>query len=141
MTSYPSRLHGPAQWRAYRRAPLVGRWSLASARGAWWAHRSLRSARSALARDGVQAAVPPPTPALSAGARRGVEFVLRRTEPTCLERSLVLQTWLAAHDVPCEVVIGVSKTGGEVKAHAWLDIEAGDAVARTYTEIHRLPPR
>jgi hypothetical protein len=70
-----------------------------------------------------------------------VEFVLRRTEPTCLERSLVLQAWLAAHDVPCEVVIGVTRTGGAVTAHAWLDIEAGDPVARSYAEIHRLPPR
>jgi hypothetical protein len=136
---YPSRLHRPDQFRAYRRAPLVGRWSVASGRAAWWAWTSLRRTARVLARDGVQAVVTPP-PALPPGARRGVEFVLRRTSPTCLERSLVLQSWLAAHNVRCEVVIGVAKDGSQVKAHAWLDIEDGDDVARLYRPLHRLPP-
>ncbi|WP_233491204.1 lasso peptide biosynthesis B2 protein [Blastococcus sp. TBT05-19] len=105
-----------------------------------WAWTNVRRASRALARDGIQATIPPP-PALPAGARRGVEAVLRRASPTCLERSLVLQTWLAAHGVPCEIIIGVAKEGAEVKAHAWLDIEAGDHVARKYTELHRLAPR
>lgn len=140
-SGHPSRLHGAQQWRSYRRSPLVGRWSPQAARSAWWAWRSFRAARRSLARDGLAAAVPPP-PVLPAGARRGVEFVLRRTVPTCLERSLVLQAWLAAHDVPCEVVIGVSSSQADgMAAHAWLDIEAGDPVARRYTELHRLAPR
>lgn len=136
---YPSALHGPEQMRAYRRAPLVGRWSLLSLRAAVWAALSLRRARRDLKRRGTAATVAPPPP-LPAGARRGVEYVLRRTAPTCLERSLVLQTWLTAHDVPCEVVVGVSRSGGAVAAHAWLDVESADPVARQYLEIHRLAP-
>lgn len=138
--AYPSRLHSPEVLRAYRRQPLTGRYSLASARAALWAWAGVRRAARALARDGVEATVAPP-PSLPAGARRGVEAVLRRTSPTCLERSLVLQAWLAAHGVPCEIVIGVLKDGSQVKAHAWLDIEAGDRVARSYNELHRLAPR
>ncbi|WP_082522703.1 lasso peptide biosynthesis B2 protein [Geodermatophilus sp. Leaf369] len=139
----PSRLHDPARWGAYRREPLTGRLAPATLRAAWWARTAVRRARRALAADGVDAVVAPP-PALPAGARRGVEAVLRRTAPTCLERSLVLQAWLAAHGVPCEVVVGVAgSTGGDggVRAHAWLDVEAHDPVARGYREIHRLPPR
>lgn len=138
--AYPSRLHGPGDLRAYRRERLMGRYSVATARAGLWAWTSLRQASRALARDGVQATVAPPPP-LPTGARRGVEAVLRRTSPTCLERSLVLQAWLAAHGVPCEIIIGVAKQGLEVKAHAWLDIEAGDHVAREYSELHRLAPR
>ncbi|WP_091767953.1 lasso peptide biosynthesis B2 protein [Blastococcus aurantiacus] len=139
-SNYPSRLHGLDEWRAYRRAPLVGRYSVASARAGLWAWISLRRAARALARDGVRATVVAPPP-LPSGARRGVEAVLRRTSPTCLERSLVLQSWLAHHDVPCEIIIGVAKDGPDVKAHAWLDIESGDHVARNYRELHRLEPR
>ncbi|WP_369334240.1 lasso peptide biosynthesis B2 protein [Nocardioides flavescens] len=125
--------------RAYRRAPLVGRWSVASGRAAWWTWRSLRRAERDLKRDGVHATVTPP-PSLPAGARRGVEFVLRRTSPTCLERCLVLQTWLAAQHVPCEIVVGVARDADRVRAHAWLDVERHDAVALGYSELHRLPP-
>ncbi len=136
---YPSVLHDVDAMRRYRRTPLVGRWSPASARAALWAALALRRAARALRRRGVRAAVAPP-PALPAGARRGVEAVLRRSSPTCLERCLVLQAWLAAQAVPCEVVVGVARDEHGVRAHAWLDVEAGDAVARGYHELHRLPP-
>lgn len=138
----PSRLHTRAQWGGYRRTPLTGRLSPATWRAAWWAARSVRSARTALRADGVRAVVAAP-PALPAGARRGVDAVLRRLEPTCLERCLVLQAWLAAHRVPCEVVVGIAAGAAGaagVRAHAWLDVEAHDAVARRYREIHRLSP-
>ncbi len=138
--AHPSRLHPPEALRAYRRAPLVGRYSAASARAAWWAWRALGSAARSLRADGVAARVAPPPP-LPPGARRGVEAVLRRTSPTCLERCLVLQAWLLAHGVPCEVVVGVARDGAGARAHAWLDVEAGDAVAATYLELHRLAPR
>ena len=135
----PSRLHTPDQWGAYRRAPLTARSAPATLRAAWWAHRAVRAARRTLRTDGVRATVLPP-PDLPTGARRGVDAVLRRLEPTCLERSLVLQAWLAAQRVPCEVVIGVATGEGGVRAHAWLDVEAHDDVARGYREIHRLSP-
>ncbi|WP_369140378.1 lasso peptide biosynthesis B2 protein [Modestobacter versicolor] len=135
-----STLHGPAEWRAYRHAPLAPRAGPATLRAAWWAHKALRAARRRLPVDGLSTVVTPPPP-LPSGARRGVQAVLRRTAPTCLERSLVLQAWLAAHGVPCEVVIGVARDDDGVRAHAWLDIEGGDVLARQYREIHRLAPR
>jgi hypothetical protein len=48
--------------------------------------------------------------------------VLRRLEPSCLERALVLQRWLAAHGEPRVVVIGVT-AAQDFRAHAWLDGE------------------
>ncbi|WP_041794870.1 lasso peptide biosynthesis B2 protein [Modestobacter italicus] len=136
---YPSRLHGPEQMREYRQARRIGRYSPANVRAVLWAWRGLRSAARSLAADGLGATVPRP-PRVPSGARRGVEAVLRRTSPTCLERSLVLQTWLAAHGVPCEVVVGVAPTADGVAAHAWLDVEAGDETALRYVELHRLAP-
>ncbi|GGC05535.1 lasso peptide biosynthesis B2 protein [Cellulomonas carbonis] len=136
----PSRLHRPEQLAAYLAAPRTGRWSPRTWLAAGWAALALRRTRRALAADGVRAHVPRP-PRLPDGARRGVEAVLRRTSPTCLERSLVLRTWLAAHGVPCEVVIGVRRdASGDVTAHAWLDVESDDATARTFREIHRWAP-
>ena len=137
---YPSRLHAAETMRAYVSAPLTPRWSLATLRAAAWAYRSLRSTARRLEEVGVSAEVPAP-PALPAGSRRGVQAVLRRTSPTCLERSMVLQKWLLAHGVPCEVVVGVRRDGDGIGAHAWLDVEDGRTETTPYAEIHRLPPR
>ena len=68
---------------------------------------SLRRARRALRARGVAGRIPPPPP-LPLGATRGVLAVLRRTEPTCLERATVLQTWLSAHQQPVDIVVGVA---------------------------------
>lgn len=137
---YPSNLHTREQMRAYCRAPTAPRWSLATLRAAWWAWWAVRRVSTNLAARGVQAVVPPP-PAVPAGARRGVDAVLRRASPTCLERSVVYQAWLAAQGVPCEVVVGVAGSGANVRAHAWLDVESSDAMAATYHEIYRILPR
>lgn len=126
--------------RAYVNVPLAPRWSWATVRAATWAYRSLRTTTRELRRVGVGAVVPPP-PDLPAGSRRGVQAVLRRTSPTCLERSMVLQKWLLAHGVPCEVVVGVRRGDDGVGAHAWLDVEDGEPATRPFVEIHRLPPR
>nr|WP_231839615.1 asparagine synthase-related protein [Blastococcus saxobsidens] len=108
----------------------------AAAWTAWAVWRTRRSLKSA----GLQAVVPD-VPPLPPGARRGVFAVLRRLEPTCLERSLVEQAWLAVNGVRCDVVVGVARPEARVEAHAWL---AGDALpsraANGYSEIHRLPP-
>jgi hypothetical protein len=61
---------------------------------------------------------------------------LWRTSPTCLERALVLQRWLAAHGSPYDVVIGVTAPADGFAAHAWLD---GEDDARAYAELTRLP--
>lgn len=65
--------------------------------------------------------------------------VLRRTAPTCLERAAVLQTWLAAHGVAVDVVVGVNRAGGAVQAHAWIDGNLPAADVGRYREIHRIP--
>jgi hypothetical protein len=103
-------------------------------RAAWWTDRALRRARAVL-RDGELRAVKLPAP--PRGGERGVYAVLRRREPSCLERSLVLQRWLTAHGDPRDVVIGTTGTAG-FAAHAWLDGE--EAGVDRFTEITRLPP-
>lgn len=122
---------------AYRSAPLP-RWHPATLHAALWAARQVRATRQRLPADGLEAVVPDP-PLLPPGATRGVLGVLRRRPATCLERSLVLQRWLAAHGEPYDVVVGVTNEDG-VKAHAWLPFEAGRAT-EAFTEITRVPPR
>ena len=104
-------------------------------RGAWWAARSVRGVRRQLAyRRHDEIAVPAP-PRAVAGAGRGVEAVLRRLRPSCLERSLVLQRWLAAQGDRRAVVIGVDASGDQVRAHAWLEGEP----APGFRELTRVP--
>jgi hypothetical protein len=106
---------------------------IATLRAAWWTDRALRRVRADL-RDGELREVRlPAPPRLPAGAERGVRAVLRRA--SCLERSLVLQRWLAAHGDARDVVIGTTGPAG-FQAHAWLD---GDDDAG-FVELARLPP-
>lgn len=137
---HPSRLHTAEQVASYLGQPVLRRFALANMRAAWWTWRSLRYASARLKADGLNTVLNPP-PDLPAGARRGVDAVLRRRDPTCLERSLVHQAWLAAHGVRCEVVVGVARRDSSVAAHAWLDLESGKPRSAGYSEIHRIPPR
>lgn len=111
-------------------------------RAAWWALRAHRQARRGTRRGGIERTPPlRPPPPLPAAAVRGVLAVLRRRRASCLERSIVLQRWFAAHDRPLELVIGVSPGAGEFAAHAWLEGESpphGQHVG-DFQEIHRLP--
>jgi Transglutaminase-like superfamily len=77
-------------------------------------------------------------PALPPRAARGVHAILRRQDPSCLERSLVLQRWLASQGELRAVVVGVS-TPEDFRAHAWLE---GEAVTGgpVFHEIARLAP-
>jgi len=108
-------------------------------RGAWWTVRAVREARRRLSAQGLAGFTLTPPPALPPSAERGVRLVLRRLSPSCLERALVLQTWLAAHGRAHDVVVGVRKAGRDFRAHAWIDVEEswqrGD-----YREITRLGP-
>ncbi|MGU3432756.1 lasso peptide biosynthesis B2 protein [Actinomycetes bacterium M1A6_2h] len=106
-------------------------------RAAVWTFRSCRQAKRALRVSGIRTVVPPP-PRLSAGDRRGVDAVLRRLSPTCLERSLVLQRWLASNSVQSEVIIGVRKESQDFTAHAWLDFETSPALLDQYSVIHKI---
>ncbi len=117
----------------WRLKPSVLRAALWAARAAWRARRQLRG--------GVAHPTLPPCPPLPATAAPGVVGVLRRMERTCLERSLVLQAWLAAHGDYRDIVIGVPETGfGVDPAHAWVDGTEPASDAK-YLELHRLPAR
>jgi hypothetical protein len=119
---------------------LAPRFAPVTLRAAWWTFRAVRRARRELRAHGVRACVPPP-PTLPWGAGRGVNAVLRRQDPTCLERSLVLQAWLAAHGERRDVVVGVSRTDSGFGAHAWVDLPRSQSDAAIYGELMRLPPR
>lgn len=109
-------------------------------RAALWALFALRRTRRALKRVPVNELRIRRPPALPAAAGRGVRAVLRRTDPTCLERSLVLQAWAVAHGEAIDVVIGVNGTGEQFAAHAWLDGEA-DGERGAFRELMRVPAR
>lgn len=121
------------------RVPAARCFAPATVRAAAWAAVSLRRARRVLRSRGVTARIPFP-PRLPIGATRGVLAVLRRTEPTCLERAVVLQTWLAAHDLPVEIVIGIAREDDAVVAHAWIEQGVRPSEGDRYREIHRIPP-
>ena len=108
-------------------------------RAAGWTAVSLWRARRVLRADGVTGRIPFPPP-LPVGAARGMLAVLRRADPTCLERATVLQTWLAAHRQPVEIVVGVAAEGGDVTAHAWIEPGPIAADVARYRVIHRIPP-
>lgn len=112
---------------------------LPTLRAALWARRALSQARRGLRQDGVGGVLVSSPPPLPESARRGVLAVLRRRPSTCLERSLVLQRWHAAHGMPREVVIGVSGTGQQFKAHAWLDGVPDSHDGDLFRELLRLP--
>ncbi len=109
-------------------------------RAAWWTLGAVREARKRLRSDGLAGfSLAPPPPQLPARADRGMSLVLGRLRPSCLERALVLQSWLLARGSPHEVVVGVHKSGDDFKAHAWLDSE--EAWQRgDFQEIARFAP-
>lgn len=80
----------------------------------------------------------PPAPSLGVNVFRGPRIVLRLLRATCLERSLIMQRWLADNGEPVDLVIGVSPPSQGFTAHAWLDAD-GDRAGAGYTEIERLP--
>ena len=107
--------------------------------GALWATVAAYLVRRRLKRSGVRARVPRP-PRLGAKAGHGVMGALSRLKPTCLERALVLQAWLAAQGNPLDVVIGVPREGMKSgPAHAWVDGTDATAVAN-HVELYRLEP-
>jgi hypothetical protein len=86
-----------------------------------WTYRARRRVTADLeTRPLAHLAVPPP-PALPAHARtrRDRGPATSHLDPTCLERSLVLQRWMAGHGEPRAVIVGVAGPRN-FKAHAWL---------------------
>jgi hypothetical protein len=117
----------------------VSRFHPAVLAGALWATVAALLVRRRLKRDGLHTRVPRP-PHVGVRGGRGVRAALRRLSPTCLERALVEQTWLASVGTLRDVVIGVPPDGmREGPAHAWVD--GTDTVSPSrYLELHRLPP-
>lgn len=66
-----------------------------------------------------------------------VMALLRRSNSTCLVRSLVLQQWYADHGDEIDVIVGVTAPSGGFKAHAWLDIP-GTAAGEGFHEMRRI---
>ena len=130
-----------------RRGPLLAplrrtaiRFRPAVLAGALWALVAARLVRYHLKRFGVRTRVLLPPAWMGPRSGRGVLAALRRLEPTCLERALVLQAWLACQGDPRDVVIGVPPEGmSEKPAHAWVDgLDSGSPAI--YVELHRIPP-
>jgi hypothetical protein len=110
-------------------------------RAAWWTLRELRRTRRRLRRDGINDIEVPAPPAVPPHAFRGVKAILRRQEPTCLERALVLQRWLASQGDPREVIIGVRGKRMDYEAHAWVEGEPSSEEDEPWRELMRLPAR
>lgn len=109
----------------------------ASLRAALWTLLALRRTRRALRRDRLTDVVVGEPPTLPDRAGRGVRAILRRSDPTCLERALVLQAWNMAHGEARDVVIGVKGKDDQFAAHAWLDGEPDEH--GPYQELMRVP--
>lgn len=116
----------------------VGKFHPSVLAGALWATFAALVVRRRLKSTGLGASAPRP-PHLSRRAGRGVAGALRHLEPTCLEKALVQQAWLASQGITRDVVIGVPPDGmHNAPAHAWVD--GVDTVSPTkYLELHRLP--
>lgn len=129
-----------ARWATMRRERRYSRLAPSTLRAALWALRAVNAVRRDLRRSGLAAHVAPPPP-LPWGSRTGVDGVLNRLDPTCLERCLVQQAWYAHHGMEHDVIIGV-KSGSpkSMAAHAWLEHLAAPSEHMEYTPIHRLPP-
>ena len=121
--------------------PPIRRLDPRNLRAAWWAWRAAGRTRRKLGSGGLDAAlalpVPPPLPA---EAQRGVDAALRRRGGTCLVRSIVLQTWLAAHGEARDLIVGVTEPGETFKAHAWLDGEPPHADGPFHELLRRPAP-
>jgi hypothetical protein len=106
-------------------------------RCAWWAALAVRRVRRELpVRPVHEVRLPEPPSAPGRRGERGVRAVIRRLEPSCLERALVLQRWLASRGDPREVVIGVTAPTAQFRAHAWLEGES----PHEFQEIARVAP-
>ena len=112
---------------------------MAELRAAWWADRALRGLRVQLSQASLRNLWLLPPSELPESGLRGVTIVLRLRRASCLEGALVRQSWLAAHGVRRDVVIGVGSPGRDFAAHAWLDGDR-DPLAAQYTELTRVAP-
>ncbi len=109
-----------------------------TARIAWWAVIALRSTR-ARSQSGRPDRLELPGPGVAVQNRDTgiVARVLKVGRASCLERSLVLQSWYAHLGRDTELVIGVATDDG-FHAHAWLAGTEPESTER-FSEIMRIP--
>lgn len=112
----------------------------AAVRAAWWALRTIRTARRNVEKPDFGAGLLPLPPRLDGDAGRGVRAVLRRRPQSCLVRSLVLQRWYAGQGDHRDLVIGVTAPDRGFHAHAWLEGERGHEESG-FVELLRRPAR
>jgi hypothetical protein len=111
---------------------------LAALRALVWAATALRALRPRLRSEGLLAHVVAP-PALPPNSVRAVAWLLDTARASCLERALILQSWLSSQGQCHEVLIGVSRRDG-FSAHAWLDgFDDAEEVAH-YEVLERVAP-
>lgn len=103
-----------------------------------WAVRQLRDVHRRLPIEGAATRIP-----LAAGMGPrgwwGIRIAFIATQPTCLERALLLQAWMGGYTDAPDVVIGVRKASGGVEAHAWIE-DRDPLFDPSYTELTRLAP-
>jgi hypothetical protein len=102
----------------------------------WWTAGELARLRKVLGPQGLEADVRHP-PSLPVDAVRGVRVAAKLGRASCLERSLLLQRWYSDHGIAYDVLVGIDTTGGDFKAHAWL--EGHDGPQDEYTVLTRRP--
>ncbi len=102
-----------------------------------WALRCVRRTRRQLATtrlDELRLPEPPP------GDREGVvRATLRAVSASCLVEAAVRQAWLAARGDGRDLIIGVTPSKDNFRAHAWLEGDA-DGDRAGFTELMRKPP-
>ncbi len=125
---------------ARRRARRVRTLGRDDARALLWTQRVFGEVRRELRAHGTNASVPAPPAGLSLWSGHQVSRYLRWRRATCLERSLILQRWLAAHGKLVPVVIGVGTTDDVFAAHAWLPGFDPETEYVGYREISRIEP-
>ncbi len=113
--------------------PLIRAWAVG------WTFFALRRLRRDIPTQGLDVRVQSPSIASPNGVR-AVAFALKAQRATCLERSLVLQQWLASSGRPYEVLIGVA-SGASVEAHAWIDRYDPEDEGQHFEVLARVAPR
>lgn len=142
MTSLPSEpSHRPSTLRRLRRRTRPWRRGprRATARAVGWALEEVSQLQSHTHAGRLVGLVEPPLGRFPPFAGTDVRDALERSTATCLQRCLVLQAWLIAHDQPCDVVIGV-RTAGGFGAHAWIPGIHDAAEHDGFREMARVPP-
>src|SRR5689334_1101935 len=102
-----------------------------------WAWRAAKHARDQIEAGELPPLDLPPVPDVPLSAEHGVRIALQLRLFTCRVRASVRQTWLAAHGIERDVVIGVTAPG-DFKAHAWLEGDPPHGRAG-YLELLRRP--